>query len=69
VGIPDQAQFQIGQHVLARWQNQTMYPGTISAISPQGYTVAWHDGDTPLVVPPGALTHLQWCQAATPVQS
>jgi hypothetical protein len=24
------------------------------------YTVAWHDGDTPLVVRPGTLTYMFW---------
>ncbi len=61
---PGQPVFQIGHQVLAHWRNGFMFPGTISAVSPQGYTVAWHDGDTPLVVPLGTLTFLDWARNA-----
>jgi hypothetical protein len=67
VAIPTGSPFQAGHQVLARWRNSAMFPGTISAVSSQGYTVAWHDGDVPLVVPPGSLTFLDWCRETTPV--
>jgi hypothetical protein len=66
VAIPTRPVFQVGHEVLARWQNPAMFPGTINAESPQGYTIAWHDGDIPLAVPLGALTFLEWCQATEP---
>jgi hypothetical protein len=68
VAIPTQHVFQIGQRVLARWKDQSMFPGTVHAMSPQGYTIAWQDGDAPLVVPLGALTPLDWCQNVQPVE-
>lgn len=55
--------FQIGDRVLAHWDQGHMFPGTITAISPQGYTVAWADGDTPRVVPLGMLTFWSWTQS------
>lgn len=61
---PGQPVFQVGHQVLAHWRNGFMFPGTISAVSSQGYTVAWHDGDTPLVVPVGTLTFLDWARNA-----
>jgi len=66
VAVPIRPVFQVGHEVLARWRNAAMFPGTITAISPQGHTIAWHDGDIPLAVPLGALTFLEWCQAAEP---
>lgn len=64
VPIPVQAGFKVGDDVLALWQRDVMFPGTITAISPQGSTVAWHDGDPPLIVRPGALTYLSWAEPA-----
>lgn len=64
VPIPAQAAFKVGDDVLALWQRDVMFPGTITAISPQGYMVAWHDGDPPLVVRPGTLTYLSWADSA-----
>jgi hypothetical protein len=52
--------FAVGDPVLAHWNSGTMFPGTITAISEQGYTVAWHDGDAPQTVPLGCLTFLYW---------
>src|SRR5262245_61373394 len=66
VAVPLRPVFQPGHEVLARWQNAAMFPGTITASSPQGYTVAWHDGDAPLAVPLGALTFLEWCRETQP---
>ncbi|MFN0017619.1 MAG: hypothetical protein ACKVP0_05115 [Pirellulaceae bacterium] len=59
---PGQPVFQVGHQVLAHWSNGFMFPGTITATSSQGYTVEWHDGDTPLVVPLGTLTFLYWAR-------
>lgn len=67
VAIPTGSPFQVGHTVLARWRNSAMFPGTISAASEYGYTVAWHDGDAPIVVPAGSLTFLDWCRDARPV--
>jgi len=67
VAVPTRPVFHVGHEVLARWQNAAMYPGTISAIGPQGHMVTWHDGDVPLAVPLGALTFLEWCQQAEAV--
>jgi hypothetical protein len=67
VSIPTGSPFQVGHEVLARWRNSAMFPGTISAVSPEGYTIAWFDGDVPLVVPAGSLTFLEWCRNAAPV--
>ena len=64
---PGQPVFHVGHQVLAHWRNGLMFPGTITAISPQGYTVDWHDGDTPLVVPLGTLTFLYWARNAPTV--
>ncbi len=61
---PGHPVFQVGDQVLAHWRSGFVFPGTITAVSPQGYTVAWHDGDTPLVVPLGTLTFLVWAREA-----
>ena len=61
---PGHPVFQMGDQVLAHWNNGFMFPGTITAISPQGYTIAWHDGDQQLVVPLGTLTFLYWAREA-----
>jgi hypothetical protein len=66
VAVPLRPVFQAGHEVMARWRNAAMFPGTITAASPQSYTVAWHDGDAPLAVPLGALTFLEWCQETRP---
>jgi hypothetical protein len=55
--------FQVGDRVLAHWDQGHMFPGTITAITQQGYTVAWADGDTPRVVPFGMLTFWSWTQS------
>ena len=47
VAIPNRAVFQAGHEVLARWRNPAMFPGTITAVSPLGYMVAWYDGSAP----------------------
>jgi len=60
---PGQHVFEIGDRVLAHWDMGQMFPGTITAISQQGYTVAWADGDTPQVVPLGMLTFWSWTQS------
>lgn len=60
IPIPDRPVFQVGDVVLALWRAPAMYPGRITAISPQGYTVAWLDGDQPQVVALGTLTFLAW---------
>ncbi|MCI0358200.1 MAG: hypothetical protein L0211_06940, partial [Planctomycetaceae bacterium] len=63
--MPDRPVFEIGDEVLALWKGGSLYPGTITEESPEGYTVAWHDGDTPIVVRPGTLTYLFWVVEGT----
>ena len=60
IPIPNRPVFNVGDEVLALWYQPAMYPGKITAVSQQGYTVAWSDGDTPLVVALGTLTFLSW---------
>jgi hypothetical protein len=69
VAHPGQPVFRVGDKVLALWLGSWMYPGTITAVSHEGYTVAWHDGDKPLVVRLGTLTYLDWCRSATAAPS
>jgi hypothetical protein len=57
--------FEVGDEVLALWKGGSLYPGTITEESHEGYTVAWHDGDLPLVVKPGTLTYLFWAREGT----
>jgi hypothetical protein len=64
VQVPSQPAFRIGDQVLAVWKTDRMFPGTVTAITAKGYTVAWHDGDAPLVVPAGMLTSLAWANRA-----
>ena len=64
VPIPGQPMFRIGDFVLAVWKTDRMFPGTVTAIGASGFTVSWHDGDAPLVVPAGMLTSLARANAA-----
>ena len=64
VPIPGTPVFATGDQVLALWRDGLMFPGTITNVSSTGYTVAWHDGDTPQLVTLGTLTFLYW--AANP---
>jgi hypothetical protein len=65
IPMPDRPVFEVGDEVLALWKGGSLFPGTISEESSEGYTVAWHDGDTPLVVRPGTLTYLFWAVEGT----
>jgi hypothetical protein len=65
IPIPADSVFEIGDEVLALWKGGSMFPGTITEESAEGYTVAWHDGDMPLVVPAGMLTYLFWVMEGT----
>lgn len=69
VAIPNRPVFEAGHEVLARWRNPAMFPGTVTAQSPLGYMVAWHDGSAPFAVPLGAVTFLEWSQSAQPAHS
>jgi hypothetical protein len=60
VPVPDRPVFRKGDAVLAVWSGAILYPGTISAISPAGYTVAWDDGSGHQIVPLGMLTFASW---------
>ncbi|HZN33994.1 MAG TPA: hypothetical protein VFB80_09255 [Pirellulaceae bacterium] len=63
--MPEGNVFEVGDEVLALWKGGSLYPGTITEESHEGYTVAWHDGDMPLVVKPGTLTYLFWVLEGT----
>ena len=63
--MPDRPVFEVGDEVLALWKGGSLFSGTITEESHEGYTVAWHDGDTPLVVRPGTLTYLFWAVEGT----
>ena len=60
IPIPPEGIFEVGDQVLALWKGGSMFAGTITEESVEGYTIAWHDGDMPLVVPPGMITYLFW---------
>lgn len=65
IPMPEGNVFEVGDEVLALWKGGSLFPGTITEESHEGYTVAWHDGDTPLVVKPGTLTYLFWAREGT----
>jgi hypothetical protein len=44
------ANFAVGDHVLAAWKSATMFPGTVTAKTEFTVTVKWDDGDAPLEV-------------------
>jgi len=41
-------QCEVGDQVLALWKAGSMFAGTITEESAEGYEVAWHDGDEAL---------------------
>ncbi len=66
VPVPLRPTFLRGDRVMAVWKTDQMFPGTITDLRPEGYVVAWHDGDVPLIVRPGCLTWLVWAESIMP---
>lgn len=51
------AEFNVGDHVLAGWKGAVMYPGVVTEVTATACTVKWDDGDTPLSVDKGRIIH------------
>ena len=48
--IPQNAEFSVGDHVLAVWKGAQMFPGVVTEVKPKQCVVKWDDGDQPILV-------------------
>jgi hypothetical protein len=48
--VPDKAKVKVGSAVLAQWTNQKYYPGKVTAIAADKYSIGFNDGDKGQVV-------------------
>ena len=49
------ADFKVGDHVIAAWKGAKMFPGVLTVVSVATCTVKWDDGDAPIEVAKGRM--------------